>query len=383
MLSIVLMLNIVTTASSTAASAQPENNGSFHGGITNDARTFANKTFDYVVCGGGLTGLTVASRLSENPNVSVLVIENGYADHTHPHVQDVRNFGQAFGTELDHNITTTPNPWQNGKELPLVAGKTLGGSGSLNGASWTKGPSSQYDLLPLLTGDDSWAWKPFNEYMMKAEHFNPPDSNAIAKGAQYEGSSHGKDGPVQVSFGAGMFGEPQVSALEASKRVWPGLQRNRDATVGDPNGATIIPDMVEPDESQNRSSPLTAYVLDQVKQRDNFHILTGHRVTEIVWKDGQSMVADGVHFQACRTRPVEFVRASREVLLAAGALQSPQVSLSFLQTRICTTAKRPLITCRTSDPRAIRCWRSEHSRGGGCATASGRIRCGKAPAGSD
>ena len=107
----------------------------------------------------------MASRLSEDPNISVLVIEGGNDDHEDPRVNDVRTYGQAFETELDYGLRSTSVPWQNDTGLLLVAGKTLGGSGSINGASWTKGDKTQYDLLPGLTGDDSWSFDALNEIM--------------------------------------------------------------------------------------------------------------------------------------------------------------------------------------------------------------------------
>lgn len=323
--------NVVYSARPHASWAQEKNSTKPHSphkqieGITNNATSFIGETFDYVICGGGLTGLTVASRLTEDPEISILVIEEGHDDHLDPRVNDVRTYGQAFGTELDHNFTSTPVKSQDGSQLLLVAGRTLGGSGSLNGASWTKGPSSQYDILPELIGDDSWNWENFNQFMLKAEHFNLPEPAEIEKGVQFQPSAHGTDGPVDVSFAAGIFGKPQVPALEASEKVWPGLQRLVDAANGTVNGATIIPNMVETSESQNRTSPFTAYALHPVQDRDNFEILTGHRVTEIVWQDGPGMVADGVHIQACRSCDVQFIQAGREVLLAAGSLQSPQI----------------------------------------------------------
>ncbi|KAK4543882.1 hypothetical protein LTR36_004656 [Oleoguttula mirabilis] len=308
-------------AAATLVSAIPRNPPSLvRGGITNDTRAIAGRTFDYVVCGGG--------RLTEDANITVLVIEAGYDNHADPRVNDVRTYGQAFGSELDWNLTSTPISWQNGSVLPLVAGRTLGGSGSINGASWTKGASSQYDLLPLLTGDDSWGWESFNQYMLLAEHFNPPGEDEIARGAQFDPDSHGENGPVQVSFGVYMFDKPQQEALNASMKVWnkpglPGIDADiADGTVG---RAAIIPNMVQPDASQNRSSPFTAYAQRQVQERSNFVILTGQRVTEIVWEDCPGMVAEGVRFQACRNCTSHFARARREVLLAAGSLQSPQI----------------------------------------------------------
>ncbi|EME82725.1 uncharacterized protein MYCFIDRAFT_116284, partial [Pseudocercospora fijiensis CIRAD86] len=298
-------------------------------GITTSSSGLANATFDYIVCGGGLTGLTIANRLSEDPSVSVLVIEAGYDNHTSPLISDVRTYGLAFDTELDHRIYSTPVKWQHGERLLLVAGKTLGGSGSLNGASWTKGAKSQYNLLPLLSGDESWGWASFNQYMLKAENFHrPTDSQRDIKGAHYESGLHGYGGPVQVSFGSGMYGGTQLPALEASENALVNFSRNFDAASGQTSGGTIIPNMVVPEENQNRSSPFTAHAHSQVQERNNLIILTGHRVTKIVWRDtkkGAPLVAAGVHFQSSQNSPIEFVKTNREVLLAAGSLQSPQI----------------------------------------------------------
>ena len=291
----------------------------------------ANNSFDYVIVGGGLTGLTVASRLSENPSIKVLVIEGGKDNHNDPRVYDVRTYGQAFESDLDYNMTSTPISWRNGTRLPMAAGKTLGGSGSINGASWTKGPKTQYDLLPLLTGDESWGWDGLNQYMLGAEHFYAPSNELKSKGADYDGHKHGFSGPVQVSFAQGMFGSIQQPALNASQQVW-GLAHVDDAASGIVNGVTTIPNMVQPDQSQNRSSPFTAYILGEPEQRENLVILTGHRAVEIRWSNNCTaaepdciLTADGVYYQADRNSERLFVKATREVLLAAGSMQSPQL----------------------------------------------------------
>jgi choline dehydrogenase len=294
-------------------------------GIITKASHVANKTFDYVVCGGGLTGLVVASRLSEDPKISVLVIENGNDDHEDPRVNDVRTYGAAFESSLDFNLTSTPVPWQNDTGLLLVAGRTLGGSGSINGASWTKGDKTQYDLLPVLTGDDSWSFDALNKIMLSIEDFHEPSDAIIAKGANFTHEFHGRDGMVQVSFPRGMFGGIQLPALEASTAVWNGMAIIADFAAGLTNGATIIPNMIEDTKEQNRSSPFTVYARDQTQQRDNFLILTGHRVTSINWRPGKEMIAEGVTFQACRSCENHIVTTKREVLLAAGSLQSPQL----------------------------------------------------------
>ena len=70
-------------------------------GVSWNPSDAASQTFDYIVVGGGLTGITVAARLAENPSVSVLVVEAGKDNRSDARVQDIYTFGQAFGTELD------------------------------------------------------------------------------------------------------------------------------------------------------------------------------------------------------------------------------------------------------------------------------------------
>ena len=83
-------------------------------GVTNDPTLASNQTFDYIVVGGGLAGITVAARLAENPSITVLVVEAGNDDRQDPRIFDIYNYGQAFGTELSWN-------WQ------TVDGKTMEG----------------------------------------------------------------------------------------------------------------------------------------------------------------------------------------------------------------------------------------------------------------
>ncbi|CAD0095672.1 unnamed protein product [Aureobasidium vineae] len=181
-----------------------------------------------------------------------------------------------------------------GLTLPMVAGKTLGGSGSINGASWTKEPKTRYDLLPLLTGDMSWGWDGLNQYMLGAEHFHTPSNYLKSKGANHDGDKHGYSGPVQVSFAQGMFGSIQQPALNASQQIW-GLGHVDDAVSGIVNGVTTISNMIRWSNTCTDAEP------------------------ECV------LSADGIHYQAFRNSERLFVKATREVLLATGSMQSPQL----------------------------------------------------------
>lgn len=131
-IALVTLLTILTPSQ-----AFPVTSERFKREITNDTSSVAGRSFDYIIAGGGLTGLTVASLLSEDEDANILVIEQGYDEHDNPLVYDVWNYGVAFGSELDYDFASVPIPWRNNETLNLVGGKMLGGSGSLNGGSWT------------------------------------------------------------------------------------------------------------------------------------------------------------------------------------------------------------------------------------------------------
>ncbi|KAJ1305214.1 hypothetical protein OPQ81_000243 [Rhizoctonia solani] len=179
--------------------------------VTTNASNISNQTYDYIIVGGGLTGITVASRLTEDPKIKVLVIEAGRDDRRDPRIYDMFAYTQAFGTDMDWDW---PIVDQNKR---IKGGKTLGGTSSINGAIYTRGHAAQYDAWSdLLTSDErnlNWNWDSIFKYMKKSEGFSAPNPDQISKGAQYTRSYHGKSGPLQVAFPNLMFGGPQQAAF--------------------------------------------------------------------------------------------------------------------------------------------------------------------------
>lgn len=120
------MKNLVSLSlAATAAAASYPGSAADHKAGSND--------YDYIVVGGGTSGLVVASRLSEEPSVSVLVIEAGDSVLNNPNVTDVNGYGYAFGTEIDYAFSTTPQVYANNVSTTMRAAKALGGTSTING----------------------------------------------------------------------------------------------------------------------------------------------------------------------------------------------------------------------------------------------------------
>lgn len=98
-----------------------------------DATTATHSDFDYIVIGGGTSGLTVANRLSEDPSVSVLVIEAGDSVLNNVNVTDVDGYGLAFGTAIDWAYESVNQTYGGNNQMVLRAGKAIGGTSVING----------------------------------------------------------------------------------------------------------------------------------------------------------------------------------------------------------------------------------------------------------
>ncbi|GAW00623.1 alcohol oxidase [Lentinula edodes] len=150
-------------------------------GVNTDPILAHGQSFDYIVVGGGLAGTTVAARLAENSEVTVLLVEAGSDNRTDEIVYDIYAYSQAFGTDLDWE-------WPTDQGKTMRGGKTLGGSTSINGAHYTRGMQAQYDawttLLETSDVDAGWNWEGIFGYMQKSEAFSAPNSQQAAKGAE-------------------------------------------------------------------------------------------------------------------------------------------------------------------------------------------------------
>jgi choline dehydrogenase-like flavoprotein len=282
----------------------------------------SGETFDYVIAGGGLAGLTVATKLTENPDIKVLVIEKGYYEsNCGSIVEDLNTYGDIFGTNVDQAYQTVPLSINNRTEL-IRSGNGLGGSTLINGGSWTCPDKVQIDSWEKVFGNEGWNWESLFEYMKKAENSRPPNEAQIAAGHSYNPACHGTNGTV--SAGPRDTGErwsPIMKALmnTASER---GVPTQKDFHCGHPRGVSMIPNAVH--EDQTRSDTAREWLLPN-HERPNLKVLTGQTAGKVLLNKTESGAkATGLNFGTHRN--VNFnVYAKHEVLLAAGSAISPLI----------------------------------------------------------
>jgi choline dehydrogenase-like flavoprotein len=294
------------------------------------------QTFDYIIVGGGLTGLTVANRLSEDSSRkshfmlcilhtdiafpgTVLVVENGYAvdDAT----TQVPSFANSVNTNLMYDITSAPDA-NTGGTHPVWVGNVVGGSSVINGMAFDRASAADYNAWEQL-GNSGWNFDSLLYYFRKSTTFTPPTASNIREfGTTYDASYYGTSGPVQASF-------PDFE-YQDTKTIWAaykadGVPLPKEHASGNAVGAFWIPTALQP-KTQTRSHAKNAYY-DPIKSRSNLVLVTGKTVNEILFVHSLSSgyTANGVQYKSRADGSVKKVYAKREVILAAGSIFTPQL----------------------------------------------------------
>ncbi|KAF2802690.1 choline dehydrogenase [Mytilinidion resinicola] len=292
------------------AVALPASNGQIVGRDTVDG-----STYDYVIVGGGLSGLVVANRLSENPKNTVLVIEYGYIDNGPKTL--IPYFANTINAaDLWPGLTSAPDPGLNNLTFSVSVGAVVGGGSVVNGMEYDRGASADYDSWELL-GNPGWGWSDLLPYFKKSTTFTPPSAAATEEfGITYDASAYG-NGPIQATIAN--FQYPDLNSIWNAWRH-DGVPLPKEGSVGDAVGAFWTPSTLDA-KSSTRSHARTAYY-DPVANRSNLHLITGQQANQILFKN---LAATGVTFVSRANGSVSTVSARKEVILAAGAIHTPQL----------------------------------------------------------
>ncbi|KAF5376948.1 hypothetical protein D9615_007272 [Tricholomella constricta] len=290
--------------------------------ITANVADLSDKIFDFVIIGGGTSGLTLAARLSEDPSVTVAVLEAGENTIGDPKIAIPGQFGLTLGDpKYDWSFMTTKQKHSNNKELMWSRGKGLGGTSNLNFFVWIKPPAVDVDAFEKL-GNPGWNWENFYHYSKKAETFHRPGKELTDLFPHiYDVDARGTSGPIQYTIPAHVH---TVDAMLQKTFSNVGIKVLDDPYRGDINGTFIASSNIDP-RTWTRSNAATGYLLP-IQDRSNLTVLTEAFVSRIVFADNsddQDLVATGVEFTQQGNKNT--VNARKEVILSAGAIKDPQI----------------------------------------------------------
>ncbi|KAL9120381.1 MAG: hypothetical protein Q9187_003059, partial [Circinaria calcarea] len=323
--------------------------------LDRDTNVPPQEAYDYIVVGCGISGLVVTNRLSEDPSVTVLCIEAGIArDHYESIIQNPVYVGADIGGIYDWKLSTVPQTQLDGAARPMPQGKVLGGGSILNAMCWNRGGRDDYDAWEAL-GNPDWGWDSLLPYFKKAKR------NVY---------------PIAVSYPKYFY--PQSRNLFAALNLL-GVPTAFDPNDGLTAGAALVPTDIDP-INQTRADARRSY-FDPYATRKNFHVITGQQVTQILIEGNtgddvasnpssggnvngngpasgntggfgfgpgggppptppneqasasiirrdpatSNLRVTGVEFAPNATAPRRTVYATREVIVAAGALHSAQI----------------------------------------------------------
>ncbi|KAJ7474300.1 aryl-alcohol oxidase-like protein, partial [Mycena latifolia] len=282
-----------------------------------------SKRYDFIVVGAGTAGCVVASRLSEDPNVRVLVIEAGVSsvDNGTDSAMISTPFlaGQGIGTIFDWNYTTTNQAGLYGRALPFPRGFVLGGSSSLNAMIYHRGPSEDFDRIANVSGDSGWSWNNLQQYIFKNEKHVPPWNNRSNVG-EYNPRVHGH-GPLLSSLTADPW-EIDRRVLQTSADHSDQYPFNLDLNSGNGLGVGWVQTTVG---NSVRSSSSSAYLHPALDSRSNLDLLLHTQVTQLVSTGPSTSTFTGVDVsQNAHAAKYQFT-ATKEVILSAGTVGTPQI----------------------------------------------------------
>ena len=258
--------------------------------------------YDYIIVGSGSAGSVLANRLSAKPEIKVLLLEAGGSDNSF-YVRMPAGIANLSGPRFNWGYETAPQAAMKGRRMYWPRGRLIGGSSSVNAMVYMRGQPADYDHWRQL-GNAGWSYDDVLPYFKKAE-----------RNERLHDRFHGADGPLNVAERP--YTNPLSHAfVEAAQQA--GLPFNPDF-----NGALQLGcGLFQVTQKNGRRWSAASAYLHPAAARENLTIVTKAQATRVLIENGRAV---GVEYARGRRRHT--ARASQEVVLAAGAINSPQLLL--------------------------------------------------------
>ncbi|PYH43752.1 GMC family oxidoreductase [Aspergillus saccharolyticus JOP 1030-1] len=281
------------------------------------------KSYDYVIVGAGIGGLVLASRLTEDADVNVLLIEAGANRMGDPRIETPGFMGTLYGNpDFDWDYMSEPQVHVNNRQMAQPRGRVVGGTSAMN-FSVVMYPSEANFAAWKSLGNEGWGPEDMAPYLRKFHTYTPPSeatSTLLSLERYMSPENQGTGGPVPITL-PDVYGPFNQAWDEAFDRL--GWRTDADPIAGRKIGAFTAPLTVNGKTGQRGYA--AAYYSPEVAQRPNLDLLAETMVEKVLLSEVEGeVVATGVQVR-CKDGARREIPATREVILCAGTLNTPQL----------------------------------------------------------